>query len=296
MGNPITISLSKDIVTHQTLGDSIKELIEFSYNLYNRFIKSGNKITIICGGQTPAYYCLAMFNFKIFNKKLVDIVILPHSKGGITSEDQFIENKNYSERLKEKDIKLNENVIIIDGIQTGTGILSLESALLYTYPNIKIHKISINVNKGVSQIAVEEEFLLSSVSKFSDIFPRIVTAYYPRHFTDSARFINNFSKNYPEIKVEDTKCFKLNNNITDKIAHLKRERDKELNLIYQQTKYKNTYFTPNKLLNHDNKYIYQCPCCKCKTGTFLDQNFEKYSELFFHNYNCLNKLKIPIFN
>ena len=63
------------ITTYQTLGDCVKELIVASYSIYLNLLSKVNihPITIVCGGQSPSYYCLAMMNFKIFNPKLVNI-------------------------------------------------------------------------------------------------------------------------------------------------------------------------------------------------------------------------------
>ena len=96
------------------MGDCIKELIEASFKIYKDLLDKNQQITIVCGGQSPAYYCLAMMNFKIFNPDLVNIVILPHSKAGQQSEDQEKENIEYCNRLKEKNIQLRKKIVIID--------------------------------------------------------------------------------------------------------------------------------------------------------------------------------------
>ena len=107
-----------------------------------------------------------MMNFKIYNPDLVNIIILPHSKGGQKSEDQVKENTEYCERLKEKGIKLNRNVVIIDGVHSGTGILALESALKHCYQNIYVVKIAINAVSGIAKIPVNEEIILPCEPKF----------------------------------------------------------------------------------------------------------------------------------
>jgi len=91
-----------------------------------------------------------MMNFSIFNPDLVNIVILPHSKGGMCSEDQMSENATYCKRLNEKNIILNKNVVIIDGVHSGTGILALTSALKHCFPSINVYKIAINSQKDIS--------------------------------------------------------------------------------------------------------------------------------------------------
>ena len=131
---PRKIEINTGIVTDQTLGDCIKELIVGAYDIYLSILRLPYNTTIICGGQSPSYYCLAMMNFRIYNNSKANIIILPHSKSGVKSEDQMIENIKYCTRLKEKKINLNRNVIIIDGVHSGVGILALESALKYCYP------------------------------------------------------------------------------------------------------------------------------------------------------------------
>ena len=236
--SPTKINIGKDrIDDDQTLGDCIKELIEGAYNIYLSILRLPYKTTIICGGQSPAYYCLAMMNFPIYNNDRANIIVLPHSKSGlITTYDKvYEENRQYCERLMEKGIKLEDNVIIIDAIKSGVGILALESALTQCYPNIRVSKYSIN---DYHTIRVDRKFNFRCKAIFSDHFPRIVN-HYPVHiFDDSTNFITNFinldnpiaemvvdiARRYPEIKVEDTDWYQLNNIITPEIeaARIKR--------------------------------------------------------------------------
>ena len=122
--NSRKINIKLGINTHQTLGDCIKELIDSSYTIYNDILTKNIPITIICGGQSPSYYCLSMMNLPIYNPDLVDIVILPHSKGGVLSSDKYSENELYSQRLKENNIKIRKTAIIIDGVHSAPGILA----------------------------------------------------------------------------------------------------------------------------------------------------------------------------
>jgi len=72
--------------------------------------------------------------------------------------------------------------------------------------------------------------------KFSDVFPRIITSFKPDEFRDSSKFITEFinletnplaemiidvEKIYPEIKVEETQWYILNNEITTEIEELR---------------------------------------------------------------------------
>jgi hypothetical protein len=210
----------------QPVGDCVKELISFSYWLYLQILDMFSPATIICGGQSPAYYCLAMMNFKQYDPSQANIVILPHSKGGVKSNNQSKENLEYCRQLQEKKIgaQLNKNLIIIDGVHSGVGILALESAINSCYPGKKIFKFAINYNKGISEIQVDYEFPLKCEPRFSDTYPRIVQPYYPRDFINSSKFITNFNidgnpiaemiidiaQNYPKIKVENTDWYTLN--------------------------------------------------------------------------------------
>ena len=65
---------------------------------------------------------------------------------------------------------------------------------------------------------MDKEIILPCEPKFSDVYPRLVTSFHPRDFSDSSKFITEFNlennpiaemiiavaKDYPEIKVEDT--------------------------------------------------------------------------------------------
>jgi hypothetical protein len=303
-GNPRKLSIDFGITYDQTIGDCIKELIEASYSIYTKLLRKNKKITIVCGGQSPAYYCLAMMYFQIYDPELVNIVILPHSKHGQRTKNELInnENKEYCNRLREKNIQLNEEVVIIDGVHSGTGILALQSALEYCFPDIKVYKIAINAVKGVSQIPVNEEIILPCEPKFSDIFPRLVTSFYPKNFNNGTKFITEFinldtnpvaemiidiARDYPNTKVEDTEWYKLNNEITEEIALKKEIREKE-----KEREKEGGFFQPIVLTNPKR---YQCPICKTISGTAAVNNPENISK-FTHSFNCPNKYKIPVEN
>jgi hypothetical protein len=321
---PRKIEINTGIVTDQTLGDCIKELIVGAYNIYLSILRLPYNTTIICGGQSPSYYCLAMMNFRIYNDEKANIIILPHSKGGVESDDQTKENVKYCARLKEKGIELNNNVIIIDGVHTGVGILALESALKHCYPGINVEKYAINHKLGISKIHVNREYYFKCEPKFSDTFPRLINSYYPRDFDDASKFINkltlegnpiaemiiDIAKIYPDINVEDTDWFKLNNEITPAIEReqqlereqlererlereqLERERLERERLEREQLererlereRFAGQTFTPIIKTDKDGDKIYECPVCNTKSGTKL---------IIFHNFNCPNKYKNP---
>ena len=301
--------------TVNTLGECIKELIEGAYQIYTDILALEKETTIICGGQSPAYYCLAMLHFKIYDSNNVDIIILPHSKGG-EQGDVTTENREYCERLKEKKITLKKNVIIIDGVHSGVGINSLEAALKYCYDDIIVSKYAINTMAGISKIDVDKEYYFECEPIFSDRFPRLITSYYPRDFNDSTKFKNEFNlnknsiaemiidiaKNYPDIEVEDTKCFKLNNDITPEIKNERearlelekktkewekekeeREEREKIEELTLKNATEGQTFKPIIILNKFGK-IYKCPKCHGDSGSLL---------IISHNFNCTNKYMTP---
>jgi hypothetical protein len=222
-----------ETINKSTLGGCVKELIEESYKIYEYYLEKNKQTTIVCGGQSPSYYCLAMMNFSIYDPEKVNIIIIPHSKNGVKTnnyEDEFKENKSYCERLKEKNIDLiNKNVVIIDGVHSGVGILALENALKHCFKNMNIEKIAINAIKNLSEIYVDKEIILPCEPLFSDTFPRLVNSYYPRDFDNGEKFITKFnlennqiaqmiidiSKEYPNKKIEDNSWYKLNNELNE---------------------------------------------------------------------------------
>lgn len=296
-GNPRTLDKIFNPVSFQTIGDCIKELIDASYKLYMSLLNQDKRITLVCGGQSPAYYCLAMMHFSIYNPLKVDIVILPHSKGGQETEMelQYAEDNEYCRRIREKQITLQDNVVILDGVHSGVGILALESALKNCFPSIKVTKIAINAFVGLSKIPVDMEIILPCAPKFSDIFPRLVTSYHPRDFSDSTTFITEFeikdnpiaemiidiARIYPTTKVEDTSWFKLNNIITPEILLLKQKR-LETEAEEHDKHYGSKTFNP--IITNSGRY--ECPLCHFVSGT-------KVTNLT-HAFNCLNKNKTPV--
>ena len=306
--NPRTLDIDFGIETEQTISDCIEELIEVSYEIYKDILDSKISTTIVCGGQSPSYYCLAMMNFSIYNPDLVNIIILPHSKGGVPSKksEQYLENKMYCDRLLDKKISPQQNVVIIDGVHTGTGIIALENALLYCYPHINITKIAINSAIGVREIEVDKEYILPCEPKFSDIFPRLVNSYHPRDFDNIDLFITEFnikdnpvaemiidiSKSYPRINISETEWYKLNNILTDKIISLKIAKESLNYKLSKQKKEEGKNFKPIIIMNRFENKVYKCPICQSVTGTMSVKN-PRNTSLFPHRYDCVNKYKIP---
>jgi hypothetical protein len=312
--SPTKINIDRKYIdADQTDGDCIKELIEGAYVIYSSILSLPYETTIICGGQSPAYYCLAMMNFSIYNNKRANIIVLPHSKSGqITTYDKvYAENRQYCARLMEKGLKLENNVIIIDSIHSGVGILALESALKHCYPRIKISKYSINDDHHMT---VDRKYNFRCQAIFSDYFPRIVNSYPARNFDDSTNFITNFinldnpiaemiidiAKNYPYIKVEDTEWYQLNNIITTEIeaARTKYKIQQEKQKQYQLEKEESIRveketalasaktFEPIITINKYGSEVYECPICKLQTVTS-----EVRKNNFAHVWNCPNQYR-----
>lgn len=42
------------------LAKCVEELVESSYAIYKYLLEQKKQITLICGGQSPSYYCLSM--------------------------------------------------------------------------------------------------------------------------------------------------------------------------------------------------------------------------------------------
>ena len=304
---PININYKNDIIKHFTLSDCIKELLNSSYKIYNEIIQSNTPTTLVCGGQSPAYFCLAMLNFDIYDPELCDIIILPHSKGGQKSKDQYEENKQYSERLNEKNIVFKKNIIILDGVHSGTGINALQSALLYYNHNLNILKYAINTDEYISKIHVNKTYIVESEPLFSDTFPRIVKSFHPEEFNDSSKFINNFidinnnpianmiidlAKLYNKINLDDTLWIQLNHIVTEDINNYKIEFNEKQHKLSIQDKHRGIKFKPINKLNSSNNKIYQCPYCLSFSGTLaVEQPYD--TSLFSHDFYCKYKYAIP---
>ena len=140
----------------------------FAYKLYLELLEEPEKITLICGGQSPAYYCLAMMNLKIYDPNKVNIIILPYSLFGVNITNVYHLHELYAERIKEKGIKVNDNIIILDGVHSGAGINSLTQSLRHCFKkqDLNIRKYAINHNFGISSIPVDREYEL----KYEPIF------------------------------------------------------------------------------------------------------------------------------
>ncbi len=71
--------ISKSYGLEKTLSFCVKQTIIFAYTIYAKLLQEANdknKITIACGGQSPAYYCLAMLQLKIYSFDMEFIIVL----------------------------------------------------------------------------------------------------------------------------------------------------------------------------------------------------------------------------
>lgn len=210
----------------QSLGELVKELVIVAADIYEKLLRESiinGPISLVCGGQSPAYFALAMFNLKIYNKALVSIVILPHSKGG-TFRQAPDEISDYCLKLKESGLNLHQIVYILDTVHSGAGIISLENCLYHYKPSSSYRKISINHPSAPPCINVKYKYTAKAVPRLSDSFPRIVNRYHPFEYKTvdfKDHFINLEQNEYATMIIEmaslygskdlaDTEWFKLN--------------------------------------------------------------------------------------
>ena len=96
------ITLRQGQVNGLTLSECVKELLSVAYAIYTDLLGKPGPRTLVCGGQSPSYYCLAIQNFPIYRQEKVRVEVLPHSKGGCLTPpgEQWAENAAYSARLR----------------------------------------------------------------------------------------------------------------------------------------------------------------------------------------------------
>jgi len=107
--------------------------------------------------------------------------------------------------------------------------------------------------------------------------------------------IIDIANQYPTTKVEDTEWYKLNNEITEEIAILKKENEikqlankqrlakKELEDLKLLQKSKETFEVT--VINNGKSNLYECPLCKMRNFTITK---------FSHIFTCENNGKTPI--
>ena len=202
-------------------------------------------------------------NQQIHNLKKVEVELnVEINKNGVkttNSNDKISENRMYCNRLIEKDLFIRDNITIIDGVHSGTGILALEDALKFCYPNLKsVRKIAINSDMGIAQIPVNKEIILLCEPKFSDSFPRLIQSYHPKDFDNGELFITEFiglnsnpianmiielAKIFPEVPVEETEWYNLNHNPTDETQEYAQKNKMNLDLDVEYAIFKKDSLT-----------------------------------------------------
>lgn len=165
-------------------------------------------ISLVCAGQSPAYFALAMLNLKLYRPEIVEIVVLPYSKKGAAGNISK-ESDIYKLRLDEVGVYLRAHVIILDYILSGVGILSLKKTLENCYPDSSIGLISINQTGCTHSIPVYKQFTTSCMSFLLYRQERIVQHYLPSSFLEEkiqVGFINLETDELAALVLE--KCYK----------------------------------------------------------------------------------------
>ena len=207
----------------QSLGVLVKELIKVASTIYNQLLLETNRIgpiSLVCGGQSPAYFALAMYNLSSYNDERVSIVILPHSKGGDKKYNPS-EISDYCSKLKAIGLQLRPVVYILDTVHSGVGIQALENCLYHFQPSSSYRKISINHPSAPPSIRVFYQYTAKAVPRLSDSFPRIVHRYHPFEYNTvlfKDHFINLEKNEYAAMiiemasleNMEESEWFKLN--------------------------------------------------------------------------------------
>jgi len=179
-----------------TLENVADEVVKSAGEIYDFLLFLANakrcSISLVCAGQSPAYFALAILNLKTYRPEIVEVVVLPYSKKGaaghVTKESDI-----YKLRLEEAGVKLREFVILFDYILSGVGILSMKKTLEICYPDSAIGLISINQTGCTHSIPVYKQFTTPCMSFLLYREERIVQYYSPFNVLEEkmqAGFIN----------------------------------------------------------------------------------------------------------
>jgi len=165
-------------------------------------------ISLVCAGQSPAYFALAILNLKTYRSEIVEVVVLPYSKKGAAGQVTK-ESDIYKLRLDEAGVKLRGVVILFDYILSGVGILSMKKTLEICYPDSLIGLISINQTGCTHSVPVYKQFTTPSMSFLLYRQERIVQYYLPHSFSEEKMqvgFINLETDELAALVLE--KCYK----------------------------------------------------------------------------------------
>jgi hypothetical protein len=173
----------------------IDEIVALSFEIYRFLLSEATQfgpITLCCPGQSPAYIALAMKNLACFNKDLVDVVVLPYSRGG-NSTISLDERRIYGRVLKTAGINFRDNIYILDYVNSGAGINTFEKMLISNNIGRFIKKLAIVDPKYKPSGVFYKSFPSEYIHNLSDIYSRIIQHYPVANFMDIpfyADFIN----------------------------------------------------------------------------------------------------------
>lgn len=166
-----------------------KDIYTFVTNIY---LMKKTPISLICVGQSPAYFALAMRHIREYRAEAVEVLVLPYSKHGVAG-NITLEHKLYKQRLSEAGVHLRNDVFVLDYIVSGNGILSFKKTLALCFPEAKISLISINADNCCHKVPVYKQFTMRNLKYLLDNSDRIVQHYSPYGFAKEqiiCEFIN----------------------------------------------------------------------------------------------------------
>jgi len=197
---PITVDI--------TLTGTIKELLNVSNSIYNYVLSQKSKpITyLICVGQSPAYYALAMMNLPSYDKQNVQIIVLPYSSQINPTNDQEL---SYIKQLKDNGLNFNmdDEYYFLD--QAQSGITFKHFLFMFKRASMSRNNYLLLLNSGgfryesnyISGINIKEHFISPNLPRFSDTFPRIVMHYKPDMFEIKPMIIGFINMDNPLVKM-----------------------------------------------------------------------------------------------
>jgi hypothetical protein len=162
----------------------IDEVIALSLEIYTFLLTEAARfgpITVCCPGQSPAYIALAMKNLPIYDNNAVGIYVFPYSKGGC-STISLEERSSYGRALKSCGVVFRDNIYILDYVNSGAGINTFETMLIYNKLGRAIRKLAIIDPKYAPNSPMYKCFSAAYIHNLSDIFPRIIQHYPSENF------------------------------------------------------------------------------------------------------------------
>ena len=179
---------------YYSIGLAVKELIEVSHKIYADLLAERKQITVICGGNSAAYFCYAMSCLPIYNPDRVNFFVLPYSKGRDVWQwkEQQENNEHYCARFHEwlaehKPPKMYKSIVYLDQIYRGIGLYSVRHMVEHCFAAIHgvEHSRVIAINppgKVPSMAGVDKVYFTYLVYLFPELMPRLVSHYPPSSF------------------------------------------------------------------------------------------------------------------